>query len=268
MPTFAVQDQFWTGETGRLIKKAGKDAQILAIYLITNNEANKIGLYYLGQDKALRFLAVSAIEFNEAMQALIAIGFCDYDDDTGMVFIYNMAGHQIGFNLKMNDNKIIGVHNLLKSYPKNDRLVKAFVSHNQHFFHIPAEGNDIPEIPRNDQQKFNYELGQMMCRSPYVDKLKYTTHAPMIKVMFEANVSPAEILDTARVLYEKKGRTPQAPNLIYAVVVNARQHAADMAKKIHAKSDYKPNGLNEPARMSEADREIPQRNYDTNIRVI
>jgi len=42
-----VCGQFWIGETGRKLRAAGRDAQTVALYLITCPSANMLGLYYL-----------------------------------------------------------------------------------------------------------------------------------------------------------------------------------------------------------------------------
>ena len=42
-----VSPQFWIGKTGKAIKKAGPEATIVALYLMTCPHANMIGLYYV-----------------------------------------------------------------------------------------------------------------------------------------------------------------------------------------------------------------------------
>src|SRR5438309_4603703 len=39
--------QFWTGTTGKELRSAGQEVQLMAVYLFTNPHANMIGLYYL-----------------------------------------------------------------------------------------------------------------------------------------------------------------------------------------------------------------------------
>lgn len=41
-----VKPAFWNGETGRQIRAVGADAQLVALYLMTNPHANAIGMYY------------------------------------------------------------------------------------------------------------------------------------------------------------------------------------------------------------------------------
>jgi hypothetical protein len=42
-----VAPTFWNGETGKKIRELGRDAQVVALYLITCPSSNWIGLYYL-----------------------------------------------------------------------------------------------------------------------------------------------------------------------------------------------------------------------------
>lgn len=61
------------------------------------------------------------------MFALIATGFCDFDEGSGLVFIKSMAGHQHGHSLKINDNRVLGISAKLKEFSRNERLVQAFI---------------------------------------------------------------------------------------------------------------------------------------------
>ena len=38
---------FWTGETGKRLRGYGRDAQVVALYLVTGPPAEMIGLYYM-----------------------------------------------------------------------------------------------------------------------------------------------------------------------------------------------------------------------------
>lgn len=42
-----VSPRFWLGETGKELRKAGAEAQVVAFYLMTSPHANMLGLYYL-----------------------------------------------------------------------------------------------------------------------------------------------------------------------------------------------------------------------------
>lgn len=42
-----VSPQFWIGKTGKALRNAGSEAQLVSLYLLTNPHANMIGLYYM-----------------------------------------------------------------------------------------------------------------------------------------------------------------------------------------------------------------------------
>ncbi len=42
-----VSPQFWIGRTGKSLRSAGAEAQLVSLYLLTNPHANMIGLYYM-----------------------------------------------------------------------------------------------------------------------------------------------------------------------------------------------------------------------------
>jgi hypothetical protein len=48
MRDYAIaHSRFWTGDTGKLLRRLGRDYQVVGFYLFTCHNANMIGLYYL-----------------------------------------------------------------------------------------------------------------------------------------------------------------------------------------------------------------------------
>ena len=121
-----IAPAFWTGQTGRSIKEAGKDARILAAYFITSPHANMIGLYYLPWPLIYHETGLTEEESRTAFRFLREIGFCDYDDKTEMVWVPNMAEFQIGKSLKPADHNIRAIEKLIESLPKNP-FIDAFM---------------------------------------------------------------------------------------------------------------------------------------------
>lgn len=100
-----VSPKFWTGTTGKLLRK-DRDAQVLALYLMTCPHANMIGVYHL---PVAYVSADTGIPFEGALKGLARLsqaGFLDYDDASETVFVYRMAEWQIGKALKANDNRV------------------------------------------------------------------------------------------------------------------------------------------------------------------
>ena len=127
MRSFAtVLSQFWTGKTGKAITAAGKDARIVATYLLTCEHANMLGLYrlpllYVAEETGLKTREVAA-----ALQQLQAIGFARYDEESEFVWVVEMARFQLGLlpdeTLKDADHRKKGSVRIYKQIPSNPFL--------------------------------------------------------------------------------------------------------------------------------------------------
>lgn len=104
-----VSPQFWMGKSGRELRKAGPEAQVVALYLMTSTHANMLGLYYL----PILFMShETGLTFEEALKELksaIEAGFCCYDEASEMVWVHEMVAYQVGRALKPTDNQCEGV---------------------------------------------------------------------------------------------------------------------------------------------------------------
>jgi len=103
-----VSCQFWTGKTGKLLR-GDAEAQLLALYLITSPHANMIGVYhcpimYMAHETGMTIKGAS-----KALQRLIEAGFCTFDGDDEVIWVHEMAAHQIGLGLSLNDKRVKGV---------------------------------------------------------------------------------------------------------------------------------------------------------------
>lgn len=133
-----VSPQFWLGKTGRELRKAGAEAQVVAFYLMTSPHANMLGLYYLpvlylAHETGLGFEGAS-----KGLQSAIKAGFCSYDEHTEMVWVHEMAAYQVGRSLKPGDNRCAGVRNEYGSLPENPFL-PAFFDRYQGDFHMTTK---------------------------------------------------------------------------------------------------------------------------------
>lgn len=224
MSSFSIQAKFWTGETGRNIKLCGKDAQLLALHLLTNPSANNIGLYYFSIEQAVRTMALTYAEAVSAMAFLVEINFCSYNDESGMVFVKNMVNYQYGFNLGITDNRVRGIHNQVRQYPANEPLVKEFLSLYSLNLHFPKEGQPI--LPKTSEQEFRFTLNKaILDGSDVFDKYKYNTTEPKISTLFALGVTVDEIVQTAKFTVRKDGLNLIEPLHAYNVVINARKRA-------------------------------------------
>ena len=113
-----VSPRFWTGDTGRLLRKH-PNAQLLALYLMTCPNSNMIGLYYLPMPTICHELGIPFEGASEGLRRAFEGGFARYEADSETVFVYEMARFQVGERLKPNDNKIVAIERILYQYRKS-----------------------------------------------------------------------------------------------------------------------------------------------------
>ena len=106
---------FWTGATGRQLRRLGPEFQLVALYLISAHGSNALGLYYLPLPTAAHETGLPIEKVRKILQKLREMGFCDYDEESEMVFVINMAHFQIGEYLTSKDKQVPWVwHELQK----------------------------------------------------------------------------------------------------------------------------------------------------------
>jgi len=125
--------KFWISGTGKDIKRIGlppgrqpvggmteaaKDAVILAFYLKTSPQSNMLGLYYLPLVTMAHESGLTVEGAIKALESLRDVGFCEYDEDSEVVWVYEMATYQIGEALKPGDNQVKGVQSQYDALPK------------------------------------------------------------------------------------------------------------------------------------------------------
>jgi hypothetical protein len=92
-----IAPTFWTGETGKKIRRSGKEQVILACYLQTCRNSNLIGLYYLPIPTICHETSLTHVEATAALGMLATIdNFALYDHEQEFVWLPTMAAHQIG----------------------------------------------------------------------------------------------------------------------------------------------------------------------------
>lgn len=97
---------YWDGETGKRIRRAGADAQLLGVYLFTCRASlGGLGLYRLAFPMLTHELALSEDRIVAALGALDEIGFVHYDRESEEVLVPSMASWQFGENLRNVDGR-------------------------------------------------------------------------------------------------------------------------------------------------------------------
>lgn len=124
-----VAPQFWFGYTGKRIRRLGVEAQLLAAYLISGQHANMIGLYYLPVPYIIADTPLTLEGAYKALENLRTVGFCAYDMDAEVVWVYEMAKYQVAESaecLKPKDKRCKGVRNEYLAVPDNAHLSDFF----------------------------------------------------------------------------------------------------------------------------------------------
>lgn len=112
---------FWTGDTGKSIRAIGVDAQLLALYLLTNPHTNMFGLYYLPIPLMTHETGLSVRKIISILGQLQAIGWCRYEPTTEFIWVIEMAGYQIG-DMNPDDNRMKGLRRAWQALTPNPFL--------------------------------------------------------------------------------------------------------------------------------------------------
>lgn len=139
-----VSGKFWIGETGKKIRAAGADAQVVALYLMTGPHTNMLGLYYVAKMTIGHETGLGLEGASKALERCIEAGFCAYDEATEMVWVYEMASYQIADSLSPNDNRCTGVQNEYNGLLENPYLARFFERY-QAAFHMKRKRGEGAE---------------------------------------------------------------------------------------------------------------------------
>lgn len=147
-----VSPMFWTGQTGQLLRKDA-DAQRLAMYLLTCPSSSMIGLYYLPIPVMFHELAMKESQLRKALRRVIQVGFCDYDEASEVIFVFEMARFQCGKTLNDKDKRKPAILRLLKSFQKC-RLFRDFVQKYSEPYGLKI---DLPASPSEGASDFRLQ---------------------------------------------------------------------------------------------------------------
>lgn len=117
-----VGPKFWIGDTGKALKKAGQEAVIIGLYLMTSPHSNMLGLYYLPEIYIAHETGLGIEGTTKGLRSCIEAGFCAYDKASEMVWVFEMANFQIAERLLPTDKRSLGVQNAYDELPRNPYL--------------------------------------------------------------------------------------------------------------------------------------------------
>jgi hypothetical protein len=119
-----VSPKFWIGATGKSLR-GDADAQILALYLMTGPHAISTGVYHCPKVYMAHEAGLPMEGACKALQRLIEAKFCEYDEASEWVFVYQMARFQIGEAVSPKDRRHKWLLNEVSDMPNS--LMRKFI---------------------------------------------------------------------------------------------------------------------------------------------
>jgi hypothetical protein len=139
-----IRPTFWTGATGRAVRAAGRDAQVVALYLLSSPSSNMIGLYYLPIPTLCHETGLSPQGASKALARLSEAQFAHFDPVSEHVFVLEMARYQIGEALVVKDKRTAGVINAWQAMSKSPFYLD-FWHRYRNAYHLPTPQQNGPE---------------------------------------------------------------------------------------------------------------------------
>ena len=152
-----VSSVFWTGKTGKSLR-GDMQAQVIAMYLLTSPHANMIGVFrcpiiYMAHETG------SPIEgASKGLQTLVEGGFCSYDEDEELVWVHNMAKHQIGDELAAADKRVKSIQKQYENLPEC-RIKQGFYEKYKAAFNLVKNGKNTKPLPSPSEAPSKPETG-------------------------------------------------------------------------------------------------------------
>jgi hypothetical protein len=143
-----IAPRFWIGTTGRRLRGA-PEAQVMAAYLMTAPTSTMTGLFYMPIAVAAHETGIPIEGASKALRRVCEVGFALYDEVDEVVFVPEMARHQIDDALKPGDKRVQGVVNALDPYVRHP-FCQLFLEKYSKAFNLPDDifqGSSMP-LPR------------------------------------------------------------------------------------------------------------------------
>lgn len=131
-----VQSSFWSGDTGRALRKLGHDSQVMAMYLITSPHASAIGLYSLPMAYICHDTGMTLEGASKVLRCLSEVQFAAYDFESETVWVPEMARHQLGDTIGEKDKRFRWIHKEAERMSKSPFF--------PHFIHRYGRGYSMP----------------------------------------------------------------------------------------------------------------------------
>jgi hypothetical protein len=113
---------FWNGKTGKALKAKGPEAVIVALYLMTCQHSNMLGLYYVHPAYIAVDTGLGLEGATKGLAGAMEAGFCHFDEASEVVWVVEMAAYQIADQLDPKDLRCKGVQRDYDALPENPFL--------------------------------------------------------------------------------------------------------------------------------------------------
>lgn len=134
--------KFWQGNTGKALRKRGAGAVVMALYLMSSPHSNMLGLYSQPMMYAAYETGLGLEGASDALRHCIEVGFCAYDEDSEMVWVFEMAKYQIAEELLPKDNRCKGIQKDYDALPECPFLGPFFDRYAEAFHMTHRRGSD------------------------------------------------------------------------------------------------------------------------------
>ncbi len=156
-----VGPTFWTGSTGKALRRRGIEGVLVALYLVSSPHSNMLGLYYQPLMYMAHETGLGIEGASKGLQSCIEVGFCSYDPDTEMVWVHEMAAWQIAESLSSSDKRCRGIQKDYEAVPDCpfvgpwfDRYRQAYHLTNRREFQEPQPTQkQAPSKPLRSQEQ-------------------------------------------------------------------------------------------------------------------
>lgn len=136
---------FWLSKICKDIRRAGVEGVVMAGYLKTAPLSNMLGLYPLSLPAAGHETGLGFEGASKGLQICIQAGYCDYDEDSEFVWVYDMAREQIGEALKVSDNQVKNVQKQYAAMEENPFLARFYDRYGMDF-HLTEKRGETPPL--------------------------------------------------------------------------------------------------------------------------
>jgi hypothetical protein len=132
-----VRSTFWTGPTGRRLAKAGRDAQVLALYLFSGPQSNMTCLYYLPMVTLCHEATFEPDDARRTLDLLATLRYAYYDPRAELVWVVEGAKYQISDVLHASDKRVKGILRELRPFLAH-RFAHGFYQKYREPFSLPV----------------------------------------------------------------------------------------------------------------------------------